>query len=74
MEVTVKKQSNGTDLPFPKVMIAATGEIVAFKEPSKGVCIYPREKANYYSTRMEGLDEWIMDNFTDFKGEITIKQ
>jgi hypothetical protein len=74
MEVTVKNDKEVTELPFPKLMIAATGEIVAFKEPNKGVCIYPKEKANHYSTRKDGLDEWLMEEFTDFKGEITIKQ
>lgn len=55
--------------PFPKLMVTAEGMVVAFKDKGIGGIVYSVsdcEPVGYIS------NTWIMKNFTDFNGSITL--
>jgi hypothetical protein len=75
MEVTVKNEKANKVLDFPKLMISKEdGSIVLFTSNGVGACIYPLDDIIYHSKLANSYTTWEMDYFTDFKGEITIKQ
>jgi hypothetical protein len=55
-------------LPFPKLMKHTSGIIVLFQQSGKGVVVAetPAYPLGSYS------DNWVMTNFSDFQGEVTL--
>ena len=63
---SVINKSIGSDKPFPKLMVCRT-IIVLFLAPKCGICVHPSENSNYILE-----NDWAMDSFTDFDGEVTL--
>lgn len=67
MKVIVENKER-TPLPFPKLMIAASGRIVIMESPSNGIQLTDSDGGFF----MRASSAWSMEDFSDFTESITL--
>ena len=55
--------------PFPKLMIHKDGLVVLFEESKRGMAL----DSDISMSAGDYSSNWVMDNFTDFKGTIQLE-
>jgi len=63
------ENNKAKEIEYPCLMISDYDRIVLFTEPSKGVLL--QDPSFYYKIYNTDVD-WVMSNFTTFKGTITL--